>query len=84
MTVELIRRLEELDAADRVLAGGKGANLGAMLRAGLPVPPGFAVLTPAYRAFVERNGIRAEIERLQGGPGVEVDADVVGETTQEI
>ena len=36
-------------------AGGKGANLNAMLRAGFPVPSGFVVLTAAYRRFVADN-----------------------------
>lgn len=35
------------DQADQV--GGKGANLGECSQAGLPVPPGFVVLTDAYR-----------------------------------
>ena len=36
-------------------AGGKAANLSAMLEAGFPVPPGFVVLTAAYRRFVADN-----------------------------
>jgi rifampicin phosphotransferase len=36
-------------------AGGKGANLSAMLGAGFPVPPGFVVLTAVYRRFVADN-----------------------------
>ncbi|MBP2328554.1 pyruvate,water dikinase [Kibdelosporangium banguiense] len=39
-------------AADLATVGGKGASLGRMLRAGLPVPGGFHVTTEAYRAFV--------------------------------
>ena len=31
------------------VVGGKAANLGEMIRAGLPVPPGFCVTTEAYR-----------------------------------
>src|SRR5829696_8789279 len=42
---------------DIALAGGKGANLGELSRAELPVPPGFVVTTTAYDAFVEANGI---------------------------
>jgi rifampicin phosphotransferase len=34
------------------LVGGKGANLGALTRAGLQVPPGFCVATPAFSAFI--------------------------------
>ena len=44
--------LEDLDRHDLPLAGGKGANLGAMIRAGLPVPPGFCITAATYRAVV--------------------------------
>ncbi len=64
--MELIRRFEHLNREALPLAGGKGANLGAMAQAELPVPPGFVVLTHAYRLFVEQAGIQAEIERLAG------------------
>jgi pyruvate,water dikinase len=62
--MELIHPFELLSRGDLPLAGGKGANLGAMVQAGLPVPAGFVVLTHAYRAFVAQAGIQAEIERL--------------------
>ena len=35
----------------RGLLGGKGANLGDMIRAGIPVPPGFTITTEACNAF---------------------------------
>lgn len=37
------------------LAGGKGANLAALVRAGFAVPHGFVITTAAYDAFVESN-----------------------------
>ena len=40
---------ERVGQADLAIVGGKGANLGEMARAGLPVPPGFCVTTHAYR-----------------------------------
>jgi pyruvate,water dikinase len=43
------------------LAGGKGANLSAMLAAGFPVPNGFVVLTGAYHRFVADNSLQATI-----------------------
>src|SRR5579875_1317219 len=43
-------------AADKMLLGGKGANLAEMTRAGLPVPPGFTIGTPACHAFYEQGG----------------------------
>ena len=37
------RTFSELTRADVPFAGGKGANLGELMHAGLPVPPGFVV-----------------------------------------
>src|SRR5688572_15832349 len=37
------------------LAGGKGANLARLTRAGFPVPRGFIISTDAYREFVSAN-----------------------------
>ena len=39
--------LDEISKDDIALAGGKGANLGELSHAGLPVPPGFVVTTAA-------------------------------------
>ena len=43
--------------------GGKAANLAAMLRAGLPVPPGFVITTGAFHEFIRANGLS---EMLRG------------------
>ncbi len=59
--MSVVTPLAELDRTDLLLAGGKGAHLGALIRAGLPVPPGFCVTTAGYRAFVETNGLQPEI-----------------------
>src|SRR5215212_3189769 len=48
---------DEIGKDDIKLAGGKGANLGELRRAGLPVPGGFVLTTEAYDAFVESNDI---------------------------
>jgi rifampicin phosphotransferase len=42
-------------------AGGKGANLGRLARAGFEVPPGFIVATDSYRAFVGANHLAEKI-----------------------
>jgi rifampicin phosphotransferase len=52
---------DEIRKDDIALAGGKGANLGELSHAGLPVPPGFVLTTRAYDAFVESNDIGEEI-----------------------
>src|SRR5437667_7564406 len=56
-------RLNDLDANSLGRAGGKAANLGELLRAGLPVPPGFVLTTDAYQQFVTANSLQEEIDR---------------------
>jgi pyruvate,water dikinase len=50
--------LDELTAAEVSVAGGKGANLGELVRAGFQVPDGFVVTTNAYQAAMEESGVR--------------------------
>jgi phosphohistidine swiveling domain-containing protein len=59
---------DEVRKDDIALAGGKGANLGELSRAGLPVPPGFVITTRAYDAFVESNEIGDAIIKLASVP----------------
>jgi len=55
---------EELDKSSLPIVGGKNASLGELLRAGIRVPPGFAITTDSYREFVAAAGIGNEINRL--------------------
>ena len=48
-------------------AGGKGANLAALARAGFDVPPGFILTTEAYRGFVAHNEIGPSITAIAAG-----------------
>ena len=54
----------EVGKDDVGVAGGKGANLGEMTRARIPVPPGFIVTADTYRRFLEASGLRPTIENL--------------------
>ncbi len=56
-----IRRLADVGRGDLAVAGGKGANLGELTRAGVPVPPGFVLTTAAYRTYVDHSGIGDKI-----------------------
>ncbi|MCR5033265.1 MAG: phosphoenolpyruvate synthase [Lachnospiraceae bacterium] len=58
----MIRTFQELTAQDVELAGGKGANLGEMTRAGLSVPEGFVLTSDAYRRFIRENNLEGEME----------------------
>jgi pyruvate,water dikinase len=59
----LVLRLDELSRSDTEVAGGKGANLGELIRAGMPVPAGFVVTAGAYLDAMARAGLR---EKLAG------------------
>ncbi|UTT70085.1 PEP-utilizing enzyme [Arthrobacter sp. DNA4] len=48
----LVLGLGSLDAGMLALVGGKAANLGELLSAGLPVPDGFCLTTAAYRQAI--------------------------------
>jgi pyruvate,water dikinase len=48
---------KDIDKGDVALVGGKNANLGEMIKAGFPVPPGFAITIHAYDLFLEENKI---------------------------
>src|SRR5947208_13619377 len=56
----LVRSLDELTKADLPEAGGKGANLGGLRRAGFPVPDGFVITTAAYALAAEASGATGE------------------------
>ncbi|HEV8214807.1 MAG TPA: phosphoenolpyruvate synthase [Gemmatimonadaceae bacterium] len=58
---ELIRPFAALTRADVPTVGGKGANLGEMTAAGLPVPPGFVLTIDAYQRFYESNALGERI-----------------------
>jgi pyruvate, water dikinase len=55
--VQYSRRLDRLRRADEAQFGGKSTSLGELLAAGIPVPPGFALSTDAYRACLEQAGL---------------------------
>lgn len=56
------RKFNKLSKQDVHLAGGKGASLGEMTQAGIPVPPGFVVLAGAFDRFLHETDLVADIE----------------------
>ena len=65
--MEFILDFKDSDKGSLQLVGGKNASLGEMIKAGLRVPPGFAVTTTGYDVFLDETGLKAEMyERLSG------------------
>ncbi|MFT4890071.1 MAG: pyruvate,water dikinase [Halobacteriales archaeon] len=53
--------LDDIGADDLDEVGGKGASLGELAGAGLPVPPAFVVTAGTYRRFIEEAEIDEEL-----------------------
>jgi len=69
---------EECDLTMVNRVGGKCASLGELLKARIPVPPGFAVTTDAYERFLEDNGLTSRvIDRLK-----DLDETMIDETEE--
>ena len=79
----MIAWFEDLGKDDVAIAGGKGANLGEMVRAGLPVPPGFVVTAQAYSYFLEKSGLSGQIMEILKNTDVD-DNDELNRASEEI
>lgn len=62
--------------------GGKAASLGEMTGAGLPVPPGFAICTPAYRRSRDEADLDTHLGRILHGMDINDTDDVSRRCTQ--
>ncbi|WP_118915272.1 phosphoenolpyruvate synthase [Mycobacterium shigaense] len=60
-----------LDDAEE--AGGKGANMGELVAAGLPVPPGFVLLRSSYLVSMQAGGVELELAALHHEALTQVD-----------
>jgi phosphoenolpyruvate synthase/pyruvate phosphate dikinase len=83
VTAAYTRPLDRLSRADEPQFGGKSANLGELLAAEIPVPPGFAISTAAFHAFVHDAGLEERISSALAGvaPG---DVDGIGRASHSI
>ncbi|MVU78302.1 phosphoenolpyruvate synthase [Nocardia sp. ET3-3] len=61
---DYVAAFDELRLTDADRAGGKGANLGELVAAKLPVPPGFVVLKSAYEEVIRAGAHAAELDEL--------------------
>ena len=62
--MDLIKDFKNLGKDDVALAGGKGASLGEMTQAGLPVPNGFVILSNVFEKFLEETDLNVEIDAI--------------------
>ncbi len=69
--MEIVKWFEDLSKADVSKAGGKGANLGELVKAGLPVPPGFVISAQAYLLAIGESGLSNKIAHAIEGLDVD-------------
>ncbi|HUY23496.1 MAG TPA: phosphoenolpyruvate synthase [Acidimicrobiales bacterium] len=65
--MDMIRWFGDVGLDDAPQVGGKGANLGELTAAGLPVPPGFIVTSDAFLDAIDRSGARARLRDVIAG-----------------
>ena len=61
------RPLADLRAPDEGAFGGKSTSLGELIAAEIPVPPGFAISTSAFHAFLEAGSVKGRIAEAMAG-----------------
>ncbi len=75
--------IKDVRKDDVSLVGGKGANLGELINAGLPVPPGFIVTSEAFFEFLKESGLGDRIYPLLDEVDVE-DTKQLQEVSKQI
>lgn len=59
-----VKKFENIKKEDIPIAGGKGANLGELTNAGIPVPPGFVITAETYEEFITSTKIKPKIMNI--------------------
>ena len=60
----MIKGFNKINKNDVEISGGKGASLGELTQAGIPVPKGFVILSDAFEKFVNETDLNVEIDAV--------------------
>ncbi|MGE5601377.1 MAG: phosphoenolpyruvate synthase [Clostridia bacterium] len=69
--MDYVVRLDQIARGDLRIAGGKGANLGEMIKIGIPVPPGFAVTTASFDLLIQMHDLGEKIRLIINSTNVD-------------
>lgn len=78
-----IKWFDEITKGDVGIAGGKGANLGEMTRAGFPIPGGFILTSNAYFDFIRANHLESAMSAVLDGLDVN-DSNLLDSASRKI
>src|SRR5215216_1325007 len=79
----LVAPLPYFGRSDLALAGGKGANLGELTKAGFDVPSGFVITTAAYDLLIQNNGLQTRLANILASLDLDV-PEAVAKISQQI
>lgn len=71
MVQNLIKNFTQISKTDTEIAGGKGASLGEMTQAGIPLPEGFVILSTAFDRFLQETDLNVEIDAVLDSVDIE-------------
>lgn len=85
MSSHYVEDIADLQMSDAEEAGGKGANMGEMVSAGLPVPPGFVLLRDCYLESMKSAGVADQLNAMHREAMTVIgDSDQLTETCQQM
>lgn len=62
--IDFVKWFSELNKNSGSIAGGKGSNLAEIYNLKINVPPGFVITAQAYDYFIEKAGLKEQIQNL--------------------
>ncbi|MGE5661276.1 MAG: phosphoenolpyruvate synthase [Ignavibacteriales bacterium] len=71
MDFDFVIGLDKIGRQDINAAGGKGANLGEIIKAGIPVPKGFVVTTSSFDKLIEMHSLDTKIQEIIAATNVD-------------
>jgi len=80
---DFVKWFSELNKNSGKFAGGKGANLAEIYNLKIPVPPGFVITAQAYDYFIEKSGLKKQIDSILSKINYE-DTQQLNDSTKEI
>src|SRR5829696_4520289 len=83
LNLPVVASLTYFDRTSLAQAGGKGANLGELIRAGFEVPRGFIITTAAYDLLLQASDLEAKIQQALGSLQIDKPA-VLTRVSQQI
>lgn len=76
--LDYVVTLAQVGKNDLRIAGGKGANLGEMIKIGIPVPEGFVVTTASFDLLMQTHNLGTKIELISNDLDVDNTAKLLG------